>query len=88
VAYSLIVLTTTLLFVEGMVARRKGVGTVWLENGKVRLAYFDSLLFFQVMAQIAFWAYLPKMKSVYELTIGTITLHSYSCRISCATDTV
>ena len=70
-AYSLIVTTSTLLFVEGMVAQRKGVDTVWLQDSELRCSHLDSLLFFQVMVQIAFWAYLPKMKSIYELTIGT-----------------
>lgn len=87
-AYSLIVLTTSLLLVEGLVADRKDVETVWLENNEVRFSHFDSLLFFQVMAQIAFWAYLPQMESIYEVTIGTITFHSCSWHISCTTDTV
>jgi len=88
VAYGLIVLTTSLLVVEGHSANKRGVETVWLDNGEVRLSHLDSLLYFQVMAQIAFWAYLPKMKSVYELTIGTIACHCCSYHISCTTDTV
>lgn len=33
-------------------------------------AFSASAVYFQVMAQIAFWAYLPKMKSYYEFIIG------------------
>ena len=36
-------------------------------------SYFVSLMYFGMSAQIAFWAYLPKMRTLYELTIGTIS---------------
>jgi len=68
VAYSLIVVTTTSLCVDVCIGQKE---SYWLENFEIHSAQFNSLLFFQVMAQVAFWAYLPNMKSLYELTIGT-----------------
>lgn len=41
--------------------------------------YGDSLVYFQIMAQVAFWAYLPSMQSYYELTISLLITRMLAC---------
>jgi hypothetical protein len=38
--------------------------------------YFQSIMYFGMSVQIAFWAYLPSMETLYELTLGMYCLHS------------
>lgn len=39
--------------------------------------YFQSIMYFGMSAQIAFWAYLPKMETLYELTLGRHNCRSH-----------
>lgn len=38
-------------------------------------AYHYTLIYSQLMTQVAFWAYLPKMLTMYEFIIGELMPH-------------
>lgn len=45
----------------------------------IAVGHGDSLVYFQIMTQVAFWIYLRKMQTYYELVISPLTTRMIAC---------
>jgi hypothetical protein len=67
IAYTVVSAIAATIFLVGYEYEARAMRTKYDELAD---SYFTSIMYFGMSAQIAFWAYLPKMRTLYELTIG------------------